>query len=190
MKVIFDFDDTIFSANDFKKVLFSGLEKFGVSSTSLSDYYFENRNNFTNLKNFYLSFVLDKKLNISSSQLDEAVSNLFVDLKRFLNQELIGIIRKLGAENCFIVSTGERDFQMSKINGCEIEELFGEIHVVGENKNEIIQRLMDRFKGEDFIFLDDRLEHLERAKQLINNDQKLHTIHYPNEIDKFKGMTK
>lgn len=190
MKVIFDFDDTIFSSKEFKDVLFSGLEKFSISYDTLSSYYFKNRDSFTNPKNFYLSFILDNKMNITHNQLDEVVLGLFVGLKRFLNQELIDIIKKLGAENCFIVSVGEKDFQLSKIKGCEIEELFGEIHIVGENKNETIEELMSKFKGEDFIFLDDKLEHTERAKEIINNEQKLHTIHYPSEANKFKETHK
>lgn len=188
MKIIFDFDDTLFSTEDFKEVLFSGLVKFGVSKEKLNAYYLENRKKFTNPKNFYLSFILDNKLNISMSDIEESLSELFNDLKRFLNQELIDIVKKLGPENCFIVSTGEEDFQKKKMKSCEIDELFGEIHVVAGDKNEAIEKLMDRFEGEDFVFIDDSFDNLEKAKEIINKVQVLHAVHYPTEIDRFRKL--
>lgn len=190
MKIIFDFDDTLFSTEDFKKVVFSGLEKFGVSGDVLARYYSENRGHFTNPRKFYYSFVLDKKLNVSSEELEEVLNEIFSDLKRFLNQEFIDIIKRFGPENCFLVSAGEKDFQMKKIKHCELDELFGEIHIVEKDKNEAIKSLMDRFKGEDFVFIDDNQENIEKAKEIMNDEQKLHTVHYPHELEEFRCLVK
>ena len=188
MKIIIDFDDTIFSSKDFKGLMFSGLERFGVNSERVSTYYKEHRGAFTNPRNFYLSFVLDNNLDISAKDIDEAVDGLFVDLKRFVNEELIGIFKKVGPENCFIVSIGEEDFQRRKIKSCEIEELFGEIHIVGKDKNETIEKLMNKFKGEEFVFVDDNLENIEKARKIVNKEQELHVVHYPGEMEIFKGL--
>lgn len=190
MKLIIDFDDTLFSAKDFKEFMFLQLEGFGIDKEMVAKYYLENRGSFTNPRNFFLSFVLDNGINISVTKIDEIVLHLFSDLKKFLNQELIDIIKSLGPENCFIVSTGEEEHQRRKINSCEIEELFGEIHIVGENKNEAIEGLMAKFKEEDFVFVDDKTENIKRAKQIVNKDQELHVVHYPTEIDRLKSLMK
>lgn len=190
MKIIFDFDDTLFLTKDFKKVLFSELEKFGVSSEQLSNYYIHKREYFTSPRNFYYSFILDNKLNISNKELNDILTHLFSDLDKFLNQELIGVVRKFGPENCFIVSIGDKGFQMDKINSCEINELFGEIHIVGKDKNEAIKSLMSKFKGEDFIFIDNNMKNIESAKEIINTEQKLHLVHHPHELEKFKSLIK
>lgn len=190
MKLIIDFDDTLFSTKDFKESMFSGLVKYGADKKSVADYYLFNRGSFTNPRNFYMSFVLDNGMNVSASEIDSVVTVLFDDLKKFLNQELIGIIKSLGPENCFIVSTGDEEHQRNKIRCCEIEELFGEIHIVGKDKNEVIERLMNQFKGEDFVFVDDKAENIERARQIANKEQELHVIHYPTDIERFKNLIK
>ena len=190
MKLIIDFDDTLFSAKDFKELMFSGIERRGIDRELVSRFYYNNRGNFTNPRNFYMSLALDSLIDISSSEIDAASEALFVKMKDLVNQELVGIIKRLGPENCFIVSAGEELFQRRKISSCEIEELFGEIHIVDKDKNAAIEGLMNKYPGEDFVFVDDKVENIERAKQIVNKEQELHVIHYPNELERFKDLIK
>lgn len=190
MKIIFDFDDVLFSTKDFKDVLFSGLEKFGVSSELLANYYFEHREHFINPRNFYYNFIHDNELDISSKELDDVLNSLFSGLKRFLNQELIDIVKKFGPENCFIISAGDSDFQMEKIKSCEIDELFGEIHIIGKDKNEVIEGLMSKFKGDEFIFIDDNKENIENARLVSSKNARLNNVHYPSDLELFKKLIK
>lgn len=190
MKAIFDFDDVLFSTKDFKEILFSGMEKFGISKKQLSDFYLVSTEEFNNPKSFYASFVSKNKINVSEHELDEVVGALFVGLDKLLNQELIKVIKELGVENCFIVSMGNNEFQMNKIKGCNIEGFFNEIHIVGEEKNSVIEKLMNKFNNDYFVFIDNNLENIENAKKIEKKGQKLHAINFPQDIEKFMKLVR
>lgn len=190
MKVIFDFDDVLFSTKDFKEILFSGMGKFGIPKRQLSDFYLASTESFNNPKSFYASFILKNKINVSERELDEVVGALFVGLDRLLNQELIKVIKELGVENCFIVSMGNNEFQMNKIKGCNIEGFFNEIHIVDEEKNSVIEKLMDKFNDDHFVFIDNDLGNIEKVKKIKRGRQRLHTISFPHEVEKFMELVR
>ena len=79
---------------------------------------------------------------------------------------------------------------MDKIKGCKIDELFGEIHIVGKDKNEAIKSLKDKFQKDEFIFIDNNLKNIEMAMWVDTEGQKLHRIHYPDQIDEFRKLIK
>jgi hypothetical protein len=81
--------------------------------------------------------------------------------KNFVNIELVDIVKKLEKKNCFIISYGDKEFQMDKIKRVGIEPLFSEIIVVSESKKEAVEKVCAKYKDEKVIFIDDKAHHFE-----------------------------
>lgn len=152
MKYIFDFDDVLFDTRRFKERVFTCLKKVGISRAATEEHYRVVRGTEEpfSLKKF-LADLLPENVR---------VENVYEDIMRvcqsFVNQELVGIIRELGQDDCFIVTHGDEEFQQNKIERSAISMLFGERHIVTGSKKELVQEICARYKNETVVFLDDK----------------------------------
>ncbi len=145
MKFIFDFDDVLFDTRKFKEFMFSYVEKSGTSRAIAEKYYKEVRAREFSLKEFLAHF---------------SIGNMYEEIMQecpnFLNTKLIEVVKNLGKENCFIVTNGDKEFQKDKIKRNNIGFLFYEIHIVPESKKELVEKICDKYKNEQIMFIDDK----------------------------------
>jgi FMN phosphatase YigB (HAD superfamily) len=147
MKYIFDFDDVLFNNTEqFKKHMYECLENAGVSSHIAVEYYKKVRHEFS-LRNFLTHF--------GKEHIYEKIMSKCPD---FLNTELLEIIKKRGKENCYMITHGEKEYQLDKIKKTGIAPLFSEIIVIQGSKKEAVEGVCAKHKGEEVIFIDDRAD--------------------------------
>ncbi len=152
MKFIFDFDDVLFdNTRQFKEHMYMHLEKAGVSRNEAEKYYKTIPKNKFWLKELLIHFSLKESL----------YEKILAESKNFINEELINIIKKLGKENCYIVTHGYDKWQRDKIKKTGIKSLFSEIIVVSGNKKEAVKKICAKHKDEKVIFIDDKIRHFE-----------------------------
>lgn len=167
MKFIFDFDDVLFhNTKQYKKHMYECFEKAGLSYDVANEYYEKVKTNKSWLRDMLNHF-----------SLDETTYEKIVDgSKDCINEELLAIVKKLGRENCYIVTHGDKKFQQDKIRKAGVESLFSEIVIVSDSKKEAIERICARHKDEQVVFIDDRPKHLENLD--FNKYPNLQTILY------------
>jgi len=147
MKLIFDFDDTLFkNTPEFKEHLFSVLEKFDVPKKEALAYYQTVRAKEFSLKNF-----LEKLLGNTSPY--EEIMKICPNL---LNEELLAKAKEAGVENCYLVTNGDQEFQKAKIEATGIAPLFKEIRITPGNKKEIIEKICLENPEEEILFYEDK----------------------------------
>lgn len=150
MKFIFDFDDVLFNnTKQFKEHMYACLEKAGVPRSTAEKYYKEVRMNQFCLKQIIINFSLKEDL----------YEKILKENNNFKNQKLINLVKKLGKENCYIVTRGDEKLQREKIRSIGIDSLFSEIIVVSETKKEAVEKICVKHKNEEIIFVDDKSEH-------------------------------
>lgn len=153
MKVIFDFDDVIFNAKAFKETLFATLKARGYDDVKTKyDVMRKSEDTFS-----LLSFL--RHVTFDSSE--EYVMSLYEEIMQrcpnLVNEEVHEVINELGKENCYIVTHGDKDFQLDKIQRSIGLSSVKEIVVVSGSKAEAIKMLCDRHSNEEVIFVDDKL---------------------------------
>lgn len=154
MKLIVDFDDVLFKAGDFKEVVFDTIARYGVSDARAR--YDEERKKDTpfSLKNFLRTLFEEKK---GSSLGVGIIYNEIMDYcERFVNQDLVGVMHKVGKENCYIVSSGDSEYQHDKITKTGLDKLVAKVIVVSGSKNVEIELICKEFPDDEVIFTDDK----------------------------------
>lgn len=147
MKYIFDFDDVLFHTTKHRlEHMFFVLEKAGISRRDIEEYYARERVNMFSLKNLLAYFSIK----------EEIYEKIMREVKNFLNDDLIKIVKNLSKENCYLVTCGHEEFQKDKIIRSGITPLFTEIIVVPDTKKEAIENLCVKFKNERVVFIDDK----------------------------------
>ena len=153
MKFIFDFDDVLFYTTKHRLGhWYPFLEKLGISYKEIDEYYKKGRAEKFSLKKVLAHFSLQ----------EESYEEIMRDAKSFLNEELVNIVKTIGKENCYIITYGEKEFQLDKIKRTGIGSLFSEIIVVSiDEKQDILEEICTRHKDEKIVFIDDKVKHLE-----------------------------
>jgi FMN phosphatase YigB (HAD superfamily) len=181
MKFIFDFDDVLFhNTKLFKEHMYACLERAGVSRSKAEEYYKTVREN-------QLTGIWLKKLLIHFSLKSDLYEEILGKSKDFINKELLLIIKKIGKENCYIVTHGYDEWQREKIKRVSIEPFFSEIIVVQGGKKEVIEKICAKHKDEEVIFVDDKIKHFENLD--FKKCSNLKTILFDeNGLEKLKAI--
>jgi len=149
-KYIFDFDDVLFyNTTLFKKHMYSCLEKAGIPYQEAFSHYQKIRQEFS-LKSFLVYF---------------GVENIYEEIMSkcpdFVNTELIKTVEKIGKDNCYMITHGEKEHQLEKIKRSGIAPLFSEIIIIQGSKKEAVEKICAKHKDERVIFVDDRADRFE-----------------------------
>lgn len=149
-KYIFDFDDVLFyNTAQFKKHMYSCLEKAGVPHQVAFEYYQTVRHKFS-LKNFLLHF-----------DLENIYEEIMAKCPDFVNRELMEVVKKIGKDNCYIVTHGEEEYQKAKLEKSGIVPFFKKIYIIQDTKKEAIAQICSENKDQEVIFIDDKIARVE-----------------------------
>ncbi|HTE48889.1 MAG TPA: HAD family hydrolase [Candidatus Paceibacterota bacterium] len=151
MKVIFDFDGVLFNTKEFLRHLYACLEREGVSNTSTNEYYNKVGGTQFSLKKLLSHFSV--RANLYEEILGES--------KNFINKELLKIVRKLGRENCYMITHANKEWQLDKIKSTGIGSFFSEIIIVSESKKEAVEKICALNINEEVVFIDDKTKYFE-----------------------------
>lgn len=176
MKIIFDFDDVIFDSNAFKQKIFSGLVSSGIPSDIIKDLYISHRSSFSPFT-LYKDAVEKSGLRISEKSLKSAVTALVENVDSYVDKRIVDLIKKIGKENCFVVTAGDKDFQKLKVEASlggviDPEHCF----FVEYKKSEALQKICEQYPDEPVIFVDDKSRYMDEAHSL--HIKNLHPVLY------------
>lgn len=157
MKYIFDFDDVIFHTTKHRKEhMFPLLEKSGIPKQQIDEYYQKTRVSGFSLRKMLAHFNRDG--------LYEEIMGNTDDHKNTIS---INVIKKLGKENCFLITHGGDDFQNEKITRTNVAPLFSKIIILVGSKKNAVEEICKQYKDEIVYFIDDKaiyFEDLNREK--------------------------
>jgi len=154
-KYIFDFDDVLFfNTAQFKPHMYKCFEESGLPYDVVKKYYDRERAKGFVLENLVKAVVHGEHVeSITAPALTEKILGA---CKNFINHELIKRIKKLGPDNCYLVTHGVQAHQLEKINRTGIRPLFAQISIVQDTKKWSVERLCEQFKDDQIIFVDDK----------------------------------
>src|SRR3989344_3157842 len=128
MKYIFDFDDVLFNnTKQFKEHMFKLIAEAGVPEAEARAYYAkpEVRGKEFSLKKFIKTLFSTYDVDIKETPVDDMYQRIMQESRKFLNLDLVELAKRVGLENCYIVTNGEREFNTDKLKYTGIWDLFG-----------------------------------------------------------------
>ena len=157
MKYIFDFDDVIFeSTRQRVEHIFPTLIKAGISKEQIEEYY-----KITRIEGFLPKKMIAHYLGATDIDQEGLYEELMSRSEEYINTPVVEFIKKAGRENCFLVTHGGRDFQEDKVRRAGVEFLFSEIIVLLGSKKEAVEKICEKYKDEEVIFIDDKPQYFE-----------------------------
>jgi FMN phosphatase YigB (HAD superfamily) len=161
MKIIFDFDDTIFDTNRFKQEkLFPCLLRYGITTLDFSRNYEQYRkdNPVYDIKEHLTKIAGQYNISID---INDIVQGMIKNLDEFIFPEYLNVIKKYGRENIFILTQGDNNFQRLKITKSKIDKKVEEIFTVEGTKAEKVKSLCTLWNNDAVLFFDNTLGNLD-----------------------------
>lgn len=175
MKILIDFDDTLFHTDRFKDDLIKLFEKCGVSEADFNQYYYDyspNKNEGLKIKTYFVDKHikrLGEELNINQEKLKSNVEKFFSDTSSYVFPDVISFLKEFDKNDLYIISFGGKELLRLKIGNSGLANYVKEVILTERLKEFVVGDLIKRKKWSDndaIFFLDDRIEQLESIKSL------------------------
>lgn len=175
MKVFLDFDDTLFDTSAFACGLQCVFGEYGISEEMFWESYQEMKKecpaggwSYSPEKHIE-KIQMQRGASFDKDVIRKKLMMYFADTKRFLfsdTEELLSTLSESG-HTLYILSFGDRDFQMAKISGTGIGHFLEKVIVTDRDKGEAMRDAIDAH--DKVLFLDDRVHFIESVKKLFPN---------------------
>jgi FMN phosphatase YigB (HAD superfamily) len=172
MKIFIDFDDVLFNTNSFVEDIEKIFAGHGVSEKVFKKYYrepkSEKESKIIRKYNPYEQIKRIKASGIRIGALDKSLKSFLKDTRKYLFKDGKKFLNKLKKEDLYVVSYGDRKFQMEKIKNSGIAKYFKKIVIADVSKAVGIRKILkcrNIIPGEALIFIDDRAKFLEDIKK-------------------------
>lgn len=153
MKLLVDFDDTLFNAAKFKESLFIILKNRGVEGVEVV---------YDKERVSGVPFSLKKFLSLVLGDISPDVDVIYEEIMNlchhFVNEDLLSIVKEVSKKNCIIVTHGDKEFQEDKIRSAGLTHYFSLIVVVKGTKREVVEEFCKKYSQESVIFIDDKIK--------------------------------
>lgn len=164
MKIILDFDDTLFDTRRFKQALISLFLQQGITAEQFQlTYYLHGQAAGSQLYDPYRQLKALAEYNeVSFERLKESLHNFMTDISGYVFSDVLPFLAQFRREDLFLVSYGQAEFLQKKVSGSKIDRFFCEAHFVTGQKGTAIETIMQRHGSayEQWVFIDDRLDQI------------------------------
>lgn len=172
MKIIFDFDHTLFSVRKFYQTFENEFKKIGVSKKLFKETFEESKRKERYYKpSRQFDLIIKKNPKISLKKLKESFKKILSKANDFLYPDVEPLLKKIENKfDLFLLSYGDKNFQREKIEKSDIAKFFKKVFITSDiNKastfKKIIASASKRGLKEKTIFIDDNPAALSAVKE-------------------------
>jgi len=176
MKIVLDFDDTIFNTHQMVQESVRVFEKFGFTEKEFWDAYqrCKGKKGYFDLDliiNLVFNFNKSNHLSVGDclddkKKINEEMNFLFGRAKDFIYPDLFDFINSFDKKDLILLSFGTADFQGMKIENSGIASYFQEVIITQKDKTEDLKNnILIKNEGEKIFFIDDKAEQIDKVKE-------------------------
>ncbi len=201
MKIFVDFDNTIFDTrhqflDDFfgvfyrygvsREIFDSTLPYFSKTSLQIGECY-SPESHIKEIKRV-------TKQNINEKQFLQEMEIFLEDLEKYVFEDFYEFANNFNKKDLIILSYGEDNFQLQKINGSGVKQFFEDAIITQGDKTKEIEKYMQKCCGRDSayvpVLIDDKLGYFESAKSSQLNIKTIHNLRGEEICDDRKNCDK
>lgn len=175
MKIVLDFDDTIFNTHQLAQESVKVFEKFSFAEKEFWNAYQKCKEK---MGDFDLDTVIDlifnsNKLNhlsvescsFDKKKIKEEMNFLFCRASDFVYPDFFDFANNFNKKDLILLSFGTADFQGMKIKNSGIALYFQEIIITEKDKVDDLKNILTKNKGEKIFFIDDKIDQIDKVKE-------------------------
>lgn len=169
MKIFVDFDDVIFNTKKFGKDLKKTFTDGGIAEDVFNhdylDYPIKGLNGIRKYNVWHHLQLLENN-GYRIENIKKAMRKLMKKMPSYVFKDIADFSKIFGKSNLYVLSYGDKKFQMEKILKSKVGTHFHQIIVLDKGKSAGIKRIK-KTVGEKIFFLDDRVVQIKEVKKKL-----------------------
>jgi hypothetical protein len=164
MKIILDFDDTIFNTYNLMQEFFKVFQKERFTEDQFWNTYRECKRISGDFdKNLFMDLSYKIKI-FDKEKINEEINSIVKKSSKFIYPDFFNFAENFIKEDLILLSFGVTDFQKIKIKSSEIIPYFKKVVITSNDKTVDLESIFNKNNSEKIFFIDDRGEQIDKIK--------------------------
>jgi FMN phosphatase YigB (HAD superfamily) len=205
MKIVLDFDDTIFNTHQLMQEVLAVFNGLGFQEEQFWDAYKECKKRVGDFDSEILINLLSELKSFDKEKVSTEIDSIISKSRNFVYPDFFDFAKNFNKKDLILLSFGTIDFQGMKIKNSGIIPYFQEIIITEKDKTDDLKNILIKNKGEKIFFIDDKAEQIDKVKEKlpqiiamkmerpqgghINTESKL-TDHIVKDLNEVKNICK
>lgn len=166
MKIVLDFDETIFNTHAMMRELLKIFAKEGFIENQFWDIYKECKKKLGDFDKGLLVDLLYESRVFDKNKVSLEIDHIIEKSNEFIYQDFFDFISNFKKKDLILLSFGTTDFQKIKIENSGIVKYFDDIIITSRNKADDLKEIQKKY-NENLVFIDDKAEQIDDAKKCL-----------------------
>lgn len=165
MKIILDFDDTIFNTGYFNEEIVNIFKKLGFSVGEYNNNYQKSMDLKGDFDADLMIDLFSAKKNFDKKKTKIKINSLIKKSKRFVYKDFFDFAVSFHKKDLILVSVGLKEIQLGKIDNSGISTFVNKISIPEKYKSDEIGLIIKQYPIEKIFFVDDKAKQIDEAKK-------------------------
>ena len=165
MKIILDFDNTIFNTllmlNEFLKV----FQEAGFTEEKFWNNYEKTKEKIGGFDQKVFIDLLGDSSFFDKKKTKEKMDSILSRASNFIYPDFADFAKSFNKRDLMLLSYGVTDFQKRKIEKSKIASMLNEIIITSKSKDKSFKIIRQKYQGEKLFFIEDNGEQIDRVKK-------------------------
>ena len=167
MKIILDFDDTIFNTHQLMSDVSAVFERVGFMRKDFFEAYRKCKEKVGDFNPEIIIDLLDEIKPFDKIEAKKKINSILDNSKNFVYPDFFDFAKSFNKKDLTLLSFGEASFQRTKIKNSGVNSFFSRVIVTQKNKIEDLEPLCEKYSEEKIFFIDDKAEQIDEVKKIF-----------------------
>ncbi|MBU4338720.1 hypothetical protein KKB43_05825 [Patescibacteria group bacterium] len=167
MKIVLDFDDTIFNTGDWTEELINIFTEEGFFREEYEVNYWKSKEEKGDFDADFMIQLFSESKQINKDKIKKEIKSTINKSKGFVYKDFFDFAKSFNKKDLTLVSAGLKEIQMGKIENAGIVSFFGKISISLEYKSDEIELIVKKYPSEKIFFIDDKAKQIDEAKKRL-----------------------
>ena len=167
MKIVLDFDDTIFNDYQLMREFLEVFKKINFIEEEFWNFYQKCKEKVGDFNPKIIINLLNEIKPFDKVKAEKETSLVTENSSNFVYPDFFDFAKNFNKKDLILLSFGTTDFQGMKIKNSGIIPYFQEIIITGKDKTDDLKNILIKNKGEKIFFIDDKAEQIDKVKKRL-----------------------
>lgn len=165
MKIILDFDDTIFNTYKMMQEFIKSFKKVGFSSEEFKEIYKKSKEKKGDFDQKTVISLFGKLRPFDKHQVVKELAEILERAEDFVYSDFHKFIDNFPKKELILLSFGSTGYQKIKIENSGVKKYFNKVHITNKNKVFNLGNIYRKYAGDRIVFIDDKAEEIDKVKE-------------------------
>lgn len=167
MKIILDFDDTIFNTHKLMHDVSAIFERVGFRKKDFFEAYRKCKEKAGDFNPEIIIDLLNEVKLFDKTEAKKKIDSILNNSKDFVYPDFFSFAGSFNKKDLILLSFGEVNFQKIKIKNSGVNSFFNKVIIIQKNKTKELKPICEKYPEEKMFFIDDKGEQIDEIKKVF-----------------------